>query len=255
MSITTSPLLVCLLLLLSLTWLTSGVTGDDAAVFLRAGTSLSLPDGSAAPHSAVWAGSLATCALACVAVHSRLCRGVTFSAAERSCLMHTACTERKLIVEPVNSSGRVSYRQLYPRCTGSCDCPPGFVLCAGHCLLGLEERTNYTTAAVRCETLGAHLAVPRSDPEMNCIIQRINPKNKTLFWLGVNDVETEGEFVGIDGCGTVTTSSQWWAKDEPNRGTKENYVIAGISGCFDTGPKIMKPPMCQLADCYKPQCL
>ncbi|KAF0294152.1 hypothetical protein FJT64_008169 [Amphibalanus amphitrite] len=119
MSITTSPPLVCLLLLLSLTWLTSGVTGDDAAVFLRAGTSLSLPDASAAPHSAVWAGSLATCALACVAVHSRLCRGVTFSAAERSCLMHTACTERKLIVEPINDSGRVSYRRLFPKCTAA----------------------------------------------------------------------------------------------------------------------------------------
>ncbi|KAF0294151.1 CD209 antigen-like protein C [Amphibalanus amphitrite] len=252
MSITTSPPLVCLLLL-SLTWLTSWVTGDDAAVFLRAGTSLSLADGSAAPHSAVWAGSLATCALACVAIHSRLCRGVTFSAAEKSCLMYSTCSDWPLTGQAVAGDGLVSFSRDRPNCPDTCECPPGFILCAGHCLLGLEEWTNYTTAALRCETLGAHLAVPRSDPEMNCIRQIADTQEKTHVWLGVNDMETEGEFAGIDGCGPVSVLSSWWADGQPNGERAENYVASTPDGWFDSGLNV-KNLVCQLADCYKPQC-
>ena len=105
-------------LLLTVTWLTSGVTSDDLAMFQRAGTALTLPDGSAAPHSAVSAGSASVCAVSCVAHQQRLCRGVTFSSADSRCLMYVTCSDWPLTEEPAAGTGTVSYSRYRPNCTG-----------------------------------------------------------------------------------------------------------------------------------------
>ena len=137
----------------------------------------------------------------------------------------------------------------------TCDCPRGFVLCGGHCLMGLEDWTDYPTSAALCEARGAHLAVPRTDVEMTCVRQLTETLSNTHIWLGVNDIEVEGEFRGVDGCGLVTIPTSRWQSNEPNGGTTESYVTYSASGWTDSGPGNVKHPLCQLTGCYKPHCL
>ena len=60
------------------------------------------------------------------------------------------------------------------------------------------EPTTYREAQAQCKSDGAHLAIPRSKVE-NDFIAGLIP-NKTI-WIGINDIENEGNYVTNDGSG------------------------------------------------------
>ena len=136
-----------------------------------------------------------------------------------------------------------------------CGCPAGFSRCAGRCLALLPQKVNFAEAEVLCAAQTAHLAVPRSEAENNCVLALADGKD---FWLGVNDREMEGQWVAADGeCGEVPASTAWWLQDEPTGLENDNCILIHLGAWADTAcdsPNLLFPPMCQLSSCLQPQC-
>ncbi|KAF0304052.1 CD209 antigen-like protein E [Amphibalanus amphitrite] len=127
--------------------------------------------------------------------------------------------------------------------------------CAGRCLKKLDHKVNYTEAESQCAALGAHLAVPRSDEENQCAMDATLGTN---LWLGITDVVTEGQFVGADGCGTVSSSSPYWANGQPNNLNDQDYGLLAVewpaNGWHDVPAHAQHRPFCQLLACYQHGC-
>ena len=78
---------------------------------------------------------------------------------------------------------------------------------------------NYGDAKSQCEADGSFLAIPRSQAENNFIASLI-PEHS--IWIGINDIEQEGSFVGVDGSEISWTN---WHSNQPNGGVSENGVV------------------------------
>ncbi|KAF0291725.1 Lectin BRA-3 [Amphibalanus amphitrite] len=142
--------------------------------------------------------------------------------------------------------------------SSGCACPAGFSRCAGRCLKRLEVEANFTEAESQCAAQGAHLAVPRSDEENQCAM---NASGGVRVWLGLTDVITEGQFVGADGCGTVSSSSPHWAYNQPNDFKNQDFVCLvpfsddpWNAGWQDHYPDEVMLALCQLPSCYQIDC-
>ena len=75
---------------------------------------------------------------------------------------------------------------------------------------------KYGDAKAQCESDGAFLAIPRSQAE-NDFLYGLLPNDH--FWIGINDIEQEGQFVAVDGREISWT---YWTAGQPNGGTLEN---------------------------------
>ena len=72
------------------------------------------------------------------------------------------------------------------------------------------ESLNYGDAKAQCESDGAFLAYPRSEAENEFLVSLMTTDG---IWIGINDIDEEGLFVGVDGREISWTK---WADDEPN---------------------------------------
>ena len=77
---------------------------------------------------------------------------------------------------------------------------------------------NYGDAKAQCESDGAFLAIPRSQAE-NDFLTGLLPNEH--IWIGINDIEEEGNFVAVDGREISWTN---WNPDEPSPGDGEDGV-------------------------------
>ena len=93
-----------------------------------------------------------------------------------------------------------------------------------------NEPMDYNSAKTQCESDGTQLAIPRSDAENDFLVQIAKDMdslhgNKNL-WIGINDIEEEGNFVAIDGSNLEFTS---WPKNSgipaDTDGSKDGVVI------------------------------
>ena len=71
---------------------------------------------------------------------------------------------------------------------------------------------NYTDAIAQCEFDGAYLAYPRSEDE-NAFIASLIPNQN--IWIGVNDIDEEGNFVSVDGLEVSYT--KWYTPSQPSQ--------------------------------------
>lgn len=76
------------------------------------------------------------------------------------------------------------------------------------------RRTNYATGAAICQALGAHPVKIDTLAENDWLHRTARGISAQDFWIGLTDIETEGEFVWYDG----TTADAWsnWGGGEPN---------------------------------------
>jgi len=88
-----------------------------------------------------------------------------------------------------------------------------------------HTKMNYGDAKAKCEADGAYLATPRSDSENQLIID-LSGNTGADIWIGINDIEREGEFVSVDGNGISYTR---WGDNEPtNHGGKNGEGEDGV---------------------------
>ena len=78
---------------------------------------------------------------------------------------------------------------------------------------------RYNDAITQCESDGAFLVIPRSKAE-NDYIGDLIPKED--IWIGINDIDHEGVFVGVDGSDITYTK---WDSSEPNNVNNEDAVL------------------------------
>lgn len=81
----------------------------------------------------------------------------------------------------------------------------------------------------------------------------INAGSNPDFWIGANDIDSEGSLVWADGSAGNLDSGSWmgprgwnpWASDEPSRNDEEDCVAAAIySGWKDDSCDSLKPFIC-----------
>ena len=77
---------------------------------------------------------------------------------------------------------------------------------------------SYGAADSQCKSDGSFLAIPRSEAENDFFASLIPNEN---IWIGINDIEQEGSFVGVDESNISYTN---WRYDQPNGGTGQNGV-------------------------------
>lgn len=88
-----------------------------------------------------------------------------------------------------------------------------------------NEKLNYGDAKARCESDDAFLAIPRSETENDFFAGSTEWNDEWGFWIGINDIEQEGNFVAVDGREIPWTPMNWGTDGgEPNGGANENAV-------------------------------
>ncbi|XP_043206170.1 type-2 ice-structuring protein-like [Amphibalanus amphitrite] len=172
-----------------------------------------------------------TCAAKCQTEESGLCGGFTY---------HTNGTCQ------LYSTGESS--------TVSCACPADFSRCAGRCLIRPPQELNFTEAKAACVLLGAHLAVPRSEEENQCVLTMAAGVN---VWMGLSEHGEDGVFVAEDGGEPVTLGSPFWGTGEPNSALSADNCVqiwSATQAWDDTYCSAQKAFVCQLQAWYKPEC-
>jgi len=104
-----------------------------------------------------------------------------------------------------------------------------------------SEKMTYNAAKTQCESDGAFLAIPRSEPENDYIADLI-PNNH--IWIGIDDIDQEGVFVAVDGSDITYTN---WNSDQPNNShNNENAVIILNKAWNDIVVKVPHRFVCSL---------
>ena len=104
---------------------------------------------------------------------------------------------------------------------------------------------NYGDAKAQCESDGAFLAIPRSQAENDFLTDLLPNQN---FWIGINDIEEQGNFVAVDGSDISWTN---WGPDEPGGPAYEDAVAildsAGQGGqWYDTSRSSASKSICSI---------
>ena len=104
---------------------------------------------------------------------------------------------------------------------------------------------NYTEAEAACASLGAHLAVPRSEEENQCVADMAGTVST---WLGLSDRAEEGVYAAADGGEPFSRFSPFWAPGEPTSITAANcvHMWAGYNAWDDAGCYHKKSAICEL---------
>ena len=131
--------------------------------------------------------------------------------------------------------------------TDSCACPDGFSRCGGRCYHYPRLRLTYNDTETHCASLGAHIATPRSEQDNVCISSLC----MTDAWFGFRGAMTLESFVGMDGCGGITFSN--WQTYEPSLDELDNCISGSIKW-YDDPCAMQWDTLCQLPNCYRPEC-
>uniref|UniRef100_A0A667ZLG2 C-type lectin domain-containing protein n=1 Tax=Myripristis murdjan TaxID=586833 RepID=A0A667ZLG2_9TELE len=87
-------------------------------------------------------------------------------------------------------------------------CPDGWTYFSGSCYFMSSERKNWFESRQDCLRRGADLVIINSREENSFL------KNSGLTaWVGLSDLETEGEWKWVDGS---SLSYKYWAKGQPD---------------------------------------
>ncbi|KAM9607467.1 C-type lectin domain family 3 member A [Trichechus inunguis] len=92
------------------------------------------------------------------------------------------------------------------------------------CYLASEGLKNFHEANEDCISKGGTLVMPRNSDEINALRDygKKSLPGVNDFWLGINDMVTEGKFLDVNG---VAISFLNWDHAQPSGGTRENCVL------------------------------
>lgn len=92
------------------------------------------------------------------------------------------------------------------------------------CYLASEGLKHYHEANEDCISKGGTLAVPRNSDEISALrdYSKRSLPGVNDFWLGINDMVTEGKFLDVHG---FAVSFLNWDRAQPSGGKRENCVL------------------------------
>ena len=116
-------------------------------------------------------------------------------------------------------------------CALSCS-NPAFSVSGSKCFHVPTSQLNFANAVTSCQGMGSKLATisDSTEDEMVWNLMSANgaPAEEDWTYIGLNDIQDEGDFLWQDGS-SLNGYTNWYAAD-PNGGTQHNCVIKGHSG-------------------------
>ena len=92
----------------------------------------------------------------------------------------------------------------------------------------IKQSKSWTQAETDCKRMGGHLAMPKSEDELNFLSKIAKKYDFKGLWLGGTDKDLEGHWKWIDGSSIVYSN---WDSNEPNNsGGNEHYMMIYTSG-------------------------
>ncbi|KAL2079243.1 hypothetical protein ACEWY4_024987 [Coilia grayii] len=93
---------------------------------------------------------------------------------------------------------------------------------SGKCFLFSSEKSTWNQSRDTCQAEGGHLAIVDTDDKWN-LLKRNIPGDKTAFyWIGLTDLEQEGQWRWVNNDTAIDRLSSHWFKSEPDNWTKNS---------------------------------
>ncbi|XP_042561140.1 CD209 antigen-like protein E [Clupea harengus] len=106
-------------------------------------------------------------------------------------------------------------------------CPDGWAHNSGKCYLFSSTRKTWNQSRDHCITLGGHLAIVTSQEEQYFLSQSAI---EYLYWMGLSDLETEGQWIWVDSTPLNETGVVFWKKGSDGQDEPDNWKGEDPSG-------------------------
>ncbi|XP_042560643.1 CD209 antigen-like protein E [Clupea harengus] len=106
-------------------------------------------------------------------------------------------------------------------------CPDGWAHNSGKCYLFSSTRKTWNQSRDHCITLGGHLAIVTSQEEQYFLSQSAI---EYLYWMGLSDLETEGQWIWVDSTPLNETGVVFWKKGSDGQDEPDNWEGEDPSG-------------------------
>uniref|UniRef100_A0A8C4RHZ1 Asialoglycoprotein receptor 1-like n=1 Tax=Erpetoichthys calabaricus TaxID=27687 RepID=A0A8C4RHZ1_ERPCA len=109
-------------------------------------------------------------------------------------------------------------------------CPQNWLFFNSKCYLFSSDKLTWRGGHDGCKAEGAHLVIIESEEEQTFLLNELSKQNpRKPYWIGLNDITTEGQFVWVDNKRLDQSKSFWglnWDRSmEPdNWGNQEDCV-------------------------------
>ncbi|KAJ8334897.1 hypothetical protein SKAU_G00405360 [Synaphobranchus kaupii] len=97
----------------------------------------------------------------------------------------------------------------------ACVCPRGWKMHQGSCYYFSTEKMNWAQSQQYCISKEAHLVIVKDPQEQKFLSSNAGETR----WIGLNDQETEGQWVWVDNTPLDKSATQFWWPKEPDNWT------------------------------------
>ncbi|XP_042561141.1 asialoglycoprotein receptor 2-like isoform X1 [Clupea harengus] len=101
-------------------------------------------------------------------------------------------------------------------------CPDGWAHNSGKCYLFSSTGKTWKQSRDHCITLGGHLAIVNSQEEQTFLIKKAKGQ---LHWMGLSDLETEGQWIWVDSTPLSKTGAVFWLKRLGGQDEPDNWKV------------------------------
>ncbi|XP_031442519.1 CD209 antigen-like protein E [Clupea harengus] len=106
-------------------------------------------------------------------------------------------------------------------------CPDGWAHNSGKCYLFSSTNKTWSQSRDHCITLGGHLAIVNSQEEQSFLNQSAIEE---FYWMGLNDLETEGQWIWVDSTPLNETGAVFWLKRSDGQDEPDDWKVQDPSG-------------------------
>lgn len=124
------------------------------------------------------------------------------------------------VVEKLCAEKTLTLQRSFNVSSGCRVCPNGWKNHSGKCYYFSSILKNWKESRDNCNTLGGHLAIVSNREEQNFLSQSaIN----NYYWIGLNDLETEAEWVWVDNTPLDKNGEVFWAQRSNGQHEPDNW--------------------------------
>ncbi|KAL0961975.1 hypothetical protein UPYG_G00334100 [Umbra pygmaea] len=99
-------------------------------------------------------------------------------------------------------------------------CAEGWVFHGGKCYFFSNVLIKWTQSRDQCVSMGGHLVIINSQEEQNFLVSSIVYDH----WIGLNDLETEGQWLWVDNTPLNETGVEFWYKRTNEKSEPDNWM-------------------------------
>ncbi|XP_062385106.1 asialoglycoprotein receptor 1-like [Sardina pilchardus] len=106
-------------------------------------------------------------------------------------------------------------------------CPDAWVHHSGKCYFFSSSGKSWKQSQDHCVTLGGHLVIVNNQEEQNFLCQSAITD---YYWIGMTDLESEGQWIWVDGTPLNKTGAVFWYKRPNGQDEPDNWKGNDPSG-------------------------